>query len=65
MLSESMKQTNNRNPIKQNKMKKLVIVIAMLTVGMVSCKKEESATPSVKAEKAVMGGATKNMGGWD
>ena len=46
-------------------MKKLVIVIAMLTVGLVSCKKEESATPSVKAEKAVMGSGKKDMGGWD
>ena len=46
-------------------MKKIVIVIAMLTVGMVSCKKEESATPSAKTEKAVMGGSKKDMSGWD
>ncbi|EOR96737.1 hypothetical protein ADIARSV_0160 [Arcticibacter svalbardensis MN12-7] len=37
----------------------------MLTVGLVSCKKEESATPA-KAEQAVMGsGSTKDMSGWD
>ena len=46
-------------------MKKILLVLAVATVGMVSCKKEEGVKP-VKAEPvAIGGGATRDMSGMD
>ncbi len=46
-------------------MKKILFIAAVLTVGMVSCKKEDDAKPAVKAEKSVMAGEKKDVGSWD
>jgi len=46
-------------------MKKIVAVMALVAVMFASCKKEEGATPSAKAEKTVMGGEKRDMSGWD
>ena len=45
-------------------MKKIIVIMALVSVAFASCKKEETATPSVSTEK-VMGGEKKDMGGWD
>ncbi len=46
-------------------MKKILVLAALLTVGMISCKKEETAQPSAKIEKGVMQGEKKDLGSWD
>ncbi len=46
-------------------MKKLLMIAAVLTIGMVSCKKEDETKPAVKAEKSVMAGVKKDLSYWD
>ncbi|WP_407428778.1 hypothetical protein [Arcticibacter sp.] len=46
-------------------MKKIVAILAVVAITFASCKKEEGATPSLKAEKTVMGGEKRDMSGWD
>ena len=46
-------------------MKTILLLAVVLTMGMISCKKDEEVKP-VKVEQSVMGpGDRKDMGGWD
>ena len=46
-------------------MKKILLVAAAATIGLVSCKKEETAKPAVKNSVITMGGDKKDLSGWD
>jgi len=46
-------------------MKKILLIVAILTTGFASCKKDEAVKPASASSIIIMGGDKKDLSGWD
>jgi hypothetical protein len=46
-------------------MKRIVLIASAITIGMFSCKKEDTLEPATVQKKLLLGGDKKDVGGWD